>query len=139
MDFFVCFAGKPISVRCGYSGRVAVAYKMGSVRRSNKDDPPFVNLCVAIYECESSGGAEWVLEDKIHLKNITIPEPRLNIDLRYIYDEAEQLPNSVSGENGGSQVCSYIPLSISFKRLIYFGTILQLLFVAGILRCILIF
>ena len=32
------------------------------------------------------GGAEWVLEDKIDLKNISLPDPRLNIDLSYIYD-----------------------------------------------------
>jgi hypothetical protein len=35
---------------------------------------------VAIYECESSGGIEWILEDKIILKNIEVPrvEPALD-------------------------------------------------------------
>jgi hypothetical protein len=30
-------------------------------------------MCIAIYECESTGGSEWVLEDTIHLKNIYVP------------------------------------------------------------------
>ena len=48
--------GKPIQVSCAYSGRVAVAYRLGGVK-SHTDDPnsKFVNLCVSIYECESSG------------------------------------------------------------------------------------
>ncbi len=35
---------------------------------------------MAIYECESSGGIEWILEDKIVLKNIEVPrvEPALD-------------------------------------------------------------
>ncbi len=49
-------AGKPISVSCAYSGRVAVAYRMGGIRIKNDNpDDKFVNLCVSIYECESSG------------------------------------------------------------------------------------
>ena len=51
-----CVVGNPICVRCAYSARVAVAYRTGAVR-SNKSDPnaKYINLCVAIYECESSG------------------------------------------------------------------------------------
>ncbi len=48
--------GKPISVSCAYSGRVAVAYRMGGVKVKNDNpDSKFVNLCVSIYECESTG------------------------------------------------------------------------------------
>ena len=32
----------------------------------------YVNLAVAIYECESTGGSEWLLEDTISLKNIEL-------------------------------------------------------------------
>ncbi|ELU10253.1 hypothetical protein CAPTEDRAFT_201231 [Capitella teleta] len=80
-------AGKPLQVSCAYSGRVAVAYRMGPIR-SHSDEPgsQYVNLYVSIYECESSGGSEWTLEDTIELKNISIPEPRADIDLSLIYD-----------------------------------------------------
>ena len=52
-----CFVGKPLIISCAYSGRFAVAYRHGNVRRrlDNPNDKA-VNLYVAIYECESSGG-----------------------------------------------------------------------------------
>lgn len=41
---------------CAYSGRVAVAYRYGNIRAmADNPDNKFVNLCVAIYECESTG------------------------------------------------------------------------------------
>ena len=41
---------------CAYSGRVAAAYRMGGVKSSSGNtDDKFVNLCVSIYECESTG------------------------------------------------------------------------------------
>lgn len=70
------FAGKPLNISVAYSGRIACAYKYGkSFTRPSKKDPNsrFVNMCIAIYECESTGGSEWVLEDTIHLKNIYVP------------------------------------------------------------------
>ena len=33
------------------------------------------------------GGSEWTLEDTIELKNITIPDPKIEIDLSRIYDD----------------------------------------------------
>jgi hypothetical protein len=43
-------------VSCAYSGRVAIAYRMGSVKTmADKSKGKFVNLYVAIYECESTG------------------------------------------------------------------------------------
>jgi hypothetical protein len=52
-------AGQPLNVSAAYSGRIACAYKYGrSFTRPSKNDPDsrYVNLCVAIYECESTGG-----------------------------------------------------------------------------------
>lgn len=52
-------AGQPLNVSAAYSGRIACAYKYGkSFTRPSKRDPEsrYVNLCVAIYECESTGG-----------------------------------------------------------------------------------
>ncbi|CAH8599123.1 unnamed protein product [Heterobilharzia americana] len=68
---------KPIilDMDCAYSGRLAVAYTSPSLFTSsnaneqleynvirNKADMP---IYVTIYECESSGGCEWILEDTI--------------------------------------------------------------------------
>ncbi|KAK9710406.1 WD domain, G-beta repeat [Popillia japonica] len=84
--------GQILNISVAYSGRLACAYKYGrSFTRPNKDqdhDSRYINLCVAIYECESTGGTEWILEDVIHLKNIHLP--RINIDkhldLSYLLD-----------------------------------------------------
>lgn len=87
--------GMPLYVSCAYSGRLACAYKHGqSFSRPTSRDPStrYININLAIYECESTGGSEWVLEDTIHLKNIVIPqidsskaidlEPLINTTLR---------------------------------------------------------
>ncbi|CAH1958623.1 unnamed protein product [Acanthoscelides obtectus] len=83
--------GQVLNISVAYSGRLACAYKYGkSFTRPNKNnqDSRFINLCVAIYECESTGGSEWVLEDVIHLKNIHLPRIDINkhLDLSYLYD-----------------------------------------------------
>ncbi|XP_076387678.1 rabconnectin-3 alpha isoform X3 [Megachile rotundata] len=83
--------GQPLNVSAAYSGRIACAYKYGkSFTRPTKSDPDsrYVNLCVAIYECESTGGSEWILEDTIHLKNIHLPRIPVDqhLDLSYLYD-----------------------------------------------------
>lgn len=84
--------GQLLNISAAYSGRIACAYKYGkSFTRPNKADPEsrYVNLCVAIYECESTGGSEWVLEDTIHLKNIHLPTVQVDphLDLSYLYDQ----------------------------------------------------
>ncbi|XP_018562526.1 dmX-like protein 2 isoform X2 [Anoplophora glabripennis] len=83
--------GQVLNISVAYSGRLACAYKYGkSFTRPSKNDHDsrYINLCVAIYECESSGGTEWVLEDVIHLKNIHLPRIDINrhLDLSYLYD-----------------------------------------------------
>ncbi|CAG9822471.1 unnamed protein product [Phaedon cochleariae] len=83
--------GQVLNISVAYSGRLACAYKYGrSFTRPSKTDQDsrFINLCVAIYECESTGGSEWILEDVIHLKNIHLPRIDINrhLDLSYLYD-----------------------------------------------------
>lgn len=83
--------GQLMNISAAYSGRIACAFKYGkSFTRPTKSDPEsrYVNLCVAIYECESTGGSEWVLEDTIHLKNIHLPRIQMDphLDLSYLYD-----------------------------------------------------
>ncbi|XP_014244478.1 dmX-like protein 2 isoform X1 [Cimex lectularius] len=85
--------GQPLNISAAYSGRIACAYKYGkSFTRPSRKDPEsrFVNLCVAIYECESTGGSEWILEDTIYLKNIHLPRIQIDpsLDLSYLYDHS---------------------------------------------------
>lgn len=64
--------GRPLAVSAAYSGRVAVAFKVGSSftrpTKGNEDDR-YVNLAVSIYECGSTGGSEWMLEDTVSLSS----------------------------------------------------------------------
>ena len=84
--------GFPLYVSCAYSGRIACAYKDGqsySKPTSKTPNSRFININLAIYECESTGGSEWNLEDVIHLKNIVIPQTENNnidIDLSSLID-----------------------------------------------------
>ncbi|KAG7300161.1 hypothetical protein JYU34_015710 [Plutella xylostella] len=108
--------GQPLHISAAYSGRIACAYKCGrSFTRprgvapnagpgltpnsgvtpnvgSGIGDARFVNLCVCVYECESTGGAEWLLEDTIPLRNVSLPRVGVcadtQIDLSYLHDTA---------------------------------------------------
>lgn len=96
MESSIDINGQLLHVSAAYNGRIACAYKYGkSFTRPNKADPDsrYVNLCVAIYECESTGGSEWVCEDTIHLKNIHLPRVQIDphLDLSYLYDQKSLL------------------------------------------------
>ncbi|KAL0821029.1 hypothetical protein ABMA28_005673 [Loxostege sticticalis] len=82
--------GQPLHISAAYSGRIACAYKCGrsftrpkggNATASNPTDARFVNLCVCVYECESTGGAEWLLEDTIPLRNVSLPRVGVNVSL----------------------------------------------------------
>ena len=92
--------GRPLSVSAAYTGRIAIAYQSGQFyEKSTKgvdtklggdtDKSMYVNLCTAIYECESSGGSEWILEDTIYLKNIELQPQIPRMDLS-VYDESSR-------------------------------------------------
>uniref|UniRef100_A0AAR2JDI0 RAVE complex protein Rav1 C-terminal domain-containing protein n=1 Tax=Pygocentrus nattereri TaxID=42514 RepID=A0AAR2JDI0_PYGNA len=75
--------GRPVAVSCSYIGRLAVAFKQlipGSEGGSSKD----FSMHVSIYECESTGGSEWVLEQTIHLDDFSKPvntlDSRVSVD-----------------------------------------------------------
>ena len=56
---------------CAYSARVACAYKASVDHiRQDREDSPQYNMTVAIFECESTGGSEWVQEDKIAVRGV---------------------------------------------------------------------
>lgn len=94
--------GQPLHISAAYSGRIACAYKCGrsftrpkagstnNTANAANSDARFVNLSVCVYECESTGGAEWLLEDTIPLRNVSLPRVGLSadtqIDLSYLQD-----------------------------------------------------
>lgn len=51
---------------------------------------------VSIYECESTGGSEWVLEQTLHLDDFTRPsstlDPRVSVDSNlFVYSRSQGL------------------------------------------------
>lgn len=65
----------PLALSCSYNGRFAVAYK--KILPGTKTDPVFY---VHIYECESTGGSAWKLEDVLCLENIVLPKIKIGKD-----------------------------------------------------------
>ena len=53
---------------------------------SSPDSSRTVHIVVAIYECESTGGSEWNLEDAIHFRNIRIPKVKVKLGFKIIKD-----------------------------------------------------
>ncbi|XP_014674315.1 PREDICTED: dmX-like protein 2, partial [Priapulus caudatus] len=104
----IYLAGQPLAVRCAYSGRIACAFKMNetTIPGPLSDDGvghtrKTVDVAVAIYECESTGGAEWVLEDTIELRRVRIPaaaDVRHDVDLNFL-SRSKQMSMVRSVEN----------------------------------------
>uniref|UniRef100_A0A672GJ05 Dmx-like 2 n=1 Tax=Salarias fasciatus TaxID=181472 RepID=A0A672GJ05_SALFA len=67
----VCVSGRPVAVSCSYIGRLAVAFKQPRPGQN-------FSMHVSIYECESTGGSEWVLEQTLHLDDFTRPTSTLD-------------------------------------------------------------
>lgn len=64
--FLFGHSGKVCSVASAHSGRFACAFL--SEATINKDVASFVkNLNISLYECESSGGVEWLQEERLRL------------------------------------------------------------------------
>ncbi|XP_060557818.1 dmX-like protein 2 isoform X5 [Ruditapes philippinarum] len=100
--------GKPLTISCAYTGRVAVAYRSSGHKHSGTaPNSRFFNLCVVIYECESTGGSQWVKEDTIELRNIRIPENHVEVDL-------DLSPDVSLVHNDTESVNQTLPLASSF-------------------------
>uniref|UniRef100_A0A3P9P5A6 Dmx-like 2 n=1 Tax=Poecilia reticulata TaxID=8081 RepID=A0A3P9P5A6_POERE len=89
----VCVSGRPVAVSCSYIGRLAVAFKQprhGLLHNSVED----FSMHVSIYECESTGGSEWVLEQTVHLDDFVRPsstlDPRVSVDSNlFVYSRSD--------------------------------------------------
>ncbi|XP_048190248.1 dmX-like protein 1 isoform X2 [Perognathus longimembris pacificus] len=80
--------GRPVEVSCAHTNRLAVAYKhLASNNRPSQD----VVMHVSIFECESTGGSCWVLEQTIHLDDLsTMLDSGISIDSNLVaYNKQE--------------------------------------------------
>ncbi|XP_062860822.1 dmX-like protein 2 isoform X2 [Trichomycterus rosablanca] len=77
-DSALSVTGRPVAVSCSYTGRLAAAFKQPVPAEEE------FSMHVSIYECESTGGSEWVLEQTIHLDDFRRPastlDPRISVD-----------------------------------------------------------
>ncbi|KFQ41056.1 DmX-like 1, partial [Mesitornis unicolor] len=60
--------GRPTEVSCAHTNRLAVAYKQ--VPSKTSDFSQDFIMHVSIFECESTGGSSWILEQTLHLDEI---------------------------------------------------------------------
>jgi hypothetical protein len=72
----------PLAMSCSYNGRFAVAYKR---------EPESNRVYVEIYECESTGGSGWKLEDVLCLEAPVLPPLKLGINLDYIWGDQKPI------------------------------------------------
>uniref|UniRef100_A0A8D3DLP2 Dmx-like 2 n=1 Tax=Scophthalmus maximus TaxID=52904 RepID=A0A8D3DLP2_SCOMX len=87
----VSVSGRPVAVSCSYIGRLAVAFKQPRQGQGSGKD---FSMHVSIYECESTGGSEWVLEQTLHLDEFTRPsstlDPRVSVDSNlFVYSRSD--------------------------------------------------
>uniref|UniRef100_A0A8B9UVM2 Dmx like 1 n=1 Tax=Anas zonorhyncha TaxID=75864 RepID=A0A8B9UVM2_9AVES len=89
--------GRPTEVSCAHTNRLAVAYKQVSPKNSHLHHDFIMH--VSIFECESTGGSSWVLEQTLHLDEIgTMLDPAISIDSNLVaYNRQE-----VSFSHGGN-------------------------------------
>uniref|UniRef100_A0A286XP23 Dmx like 2 n=1 Tax=Cavia porcellus TaxID=10141 RepID=A0A286XP23_CAVPO len=90
----VDIVGRPVAVSCSYTGRLAVAYKQ-PVHHNGFVSKEF-SMHVCIFECESTGGSEWVLEQTIHLDDLvkvgSVLDSRVSVDSNlFVYSKSDAL------------------------------------------------
>ncbi|XP_054858297.1 dmX-like protein 2 [Eublepharis macularius] len=92
----VCIVGRPVAVSCSYTGRLAVAYKQ-PIQHNGFLSKEF-SMHVCIFECESTGGSEWVLEQTIHLDDLvkvgSVLDSRVSVDSNlFVYSKSDVFLN----------------------------------------------
>ncbi|XP_018412810.1 PREDICTED: dmX-like protein 1 [Nanorana parkeri] len=75
----VSVPGRPVEVSCAHTNCLAVAFKQAPSKHSTSSQDFLMH--VSIFECESTGGSCWILEQTIHLDELsTMLEPGISID-----------------------------------------------------------
>ncbi|XP_078694772.1 dmX-like protein 2 isoform X2 [Branchiostoma floridae x Branchiostoma belcheri] len=112
--------GEPVAISSAYNGRFACGFKVLNVP-SDKQTVPLDNnaaFCVAIFECESTGGSEWIVEDTLFLSVPDTSPDRALVPPQQTKYQVLQL-DWVSKEDGshiltvgvGPKVFMYTPVS----------------------------
>ncbi|GCB69975.1 hypothetical protein scyTo_0012523, partial [Scyliorhinus torazame] len=88
----VSVPGRPVDVSCSYTSRLAVAYKR--TIPANGHSSKHFTMHVGIFECESTGGSQWIHEQTIHLNDLShtgaMLDPRISIDSNLVvYNKQE--------------------------------------------------
>ncbi|NXU92453.1 DMXL1 protein, partial [Xiphorhynchus elegans] len=89
--------GMPTEISCAHTNRLAVAYKQVA-SKNNRISQDFV-MHVSIFECESTGGSSWILEQTLNLDEIgTMLDTGVSIDSNLVtYNQQDtSLPHGVS-------------------------------------------
>ncbi|KAM9262121.1 dmX-like protein 1 isoform 6-T6 [Morus bassanus] len=90
--------GRPAEVSCAHTNRLAVAYKQVTSKNSNLSQN-FV-MHVSIFECESTGGGSWILEQTLHLDEIgTMLDSGVSIDSNLVAYNRQDISLSHGGNN----------------------------------------
>ncbi|XP_048359644.1 dmX-like protein 1 isoform X1 [Sphaerodactylus townsendi] len=84
--------GKPLDISCAHTNRLAVAYKRKTPQNGSSSQDSSVN--VGIFECESTGGSCWILEQTLHLDELHPTLDSLGIDNDSVADGKENIKPS---------------------------------------------
>uniref|UniRef100_A0A8D0L678 Dmx like 2 n=1 Tax=Sphenodon punctatus TaxID=8508 RepID=A0A8D0L678_SPHPU len=92
----VCIVGRPVAVSCSYTGRLAVAYKQPMQHNGFVSKEFSMHVC--IFECESTGGSEWALEQTINLDDLVkvgnVLDSRVSVDSNlFVYSKSDVFLN----------------------------------------------
>ncbi|NWH77570.1 DMXL1 protein, partial [Piaya cayana] len=94
--------GRPTEVSCAHTNRLAVAYKQATSKNSNLSQDFMMH--VSIFECESTGGSSWILEQTLHLDEIgTVLESGVSIDSNLVAYNQQDISLSHSGNMPSSK------------------------------------
>ncbi|XP_039947046.1 dmX-like protein 1 isoform X2 [Hirundo rustica] len=88
--------GTPVDVSCAHTNRLAVAYKQATSRNSHLSQDHVMH--VSIFECESTGGSSWILEQTINLDEIgTILDSNVSVGSDLVADNQQDTSLSHDG------------------------------------------
>ncbi|XP_054842281.1 dmX-like protein 1 isoform X3 [Eublepharis macularius] len=84
--------GKPLEISCAHTNRLAVAFKRKTPSNGGGSQDSSVN--VGIFECESTGGACWILEQTLQLDELNPTLDSLGTDNNSVIDGKENIISS---------------------------------------------
>ncbi|NXF25131.1 DMXL1 protein, partial [Rhodinocichla rosea] len=95
----VSVPGRPTDVSCAHTNRLAVAYKQAASRNSHLSQD--IVMHVSIFECESTGGSSWILEQTLKLDELgTMLDSGVSVDSNLVADNQQD----TSLSHGGSVI-----------------------------------